>query len=181
MSVLSSEADRYESRIIHLYGDKTARCIRLFEKLRIKKTRLLTFLTFLLCCKDDDTIPRFLQFHHHIHSWAANTIYLRTSFALLREGYITTDILHTYPPKKMEETECSETLAYKIQMPGNYPEESIQHSEHSESLKSIMIRESYVLILNNYKLWYSWNCEDSHNGFCSVHRHFYSRFCNKGK
>jgi hypothetical protein len=37
---------------------------------------------------------------------------------------------------KMERTECSETLAYKIQKPGNYPEESIQHSEHSESLKS---------------------------------------------
>jgi hypothetical protein len=28
---------------------------------------------------------------------------------------------------KMEQTECSETLAYKIQMPGNYPEESTQH------------------------------------------------------
>jgi len=27
---------------------------------------------------------------------------------------------------KMEETECSETSAYKIQTPGNYPEESIQ-------------------------------------------------------
>jgi len=27
---------------------------------------------------------------------------------------------------KMELTECSETSAYKIQMPGNYPEESIQ-------------------------------------------------------
>jgi hypothetical protein len=26
--------------------------------------------------------------------------------------------------------------AYKIQTPGNYPEESIQHSEHGESLKS---------------------------------------------
>jgi len=26
----------------------------------------------------------------------------------------------------MEQTECSETLAYKIQMPGNYPEESVQ-------------------------------------------------------
>jgi hypothetical protein len=26
--------------------------------------------------------------------------------------------------------------ANKIQMPGNYPEESIQHSEHGESLKS---------------------------------------------
>jgi len=39
-------------------------------------------------------------------------------------------------PKKMEQTECSETLAYKIQTLGNYPEESIQHSEHGESLKS---------------------------------------------
>jgi len=36
----------------------------------------------------------------------------------------------------MEETECSETSAYKIQTPENYPEESIQHSEHGESLKS---------------------------------------------
>jgi len=27
---------------------------------------------------------------------------------------------------KMEQTECSETLVYKIQTPGNYPEESIQ-------------------------------------------------------
>jgi len=35
---------------------------------------------------------------------------------------------------KMEQ--CSETSAYKIQTPGNYPEESIQHSEHGESLKS---------------------------------------------
>jgi hypothetical protein len=26
----------------------------------------------------------------------------------------------------MEQTECSEKLAYNIQMPGNYPEESIQ-------------------------------------------------------
>jgi len=34
--------------------------------------------------------------------------------------------VYTYPPMKMEQTECSETLAYKIQMPGNYPEESMQ-------------------------------------------------------
>jgi hypothetical protein len=45
-------------------------------------------------------------------------------------------ILHTYPPMKMEQTECPETSAYKIQTPGNYPEESIQHSEQGESLKS---------------------------------------------
>jgi len=46
------------------------------------------------------------------------------------------DILHTYPPMKMEQTECSETSAYKFQTPWNYPEESIQHSEHGESLNS---------------------------------------------
>jgi len=37
---------------------------------------------------------------------------------------------------KMEETERSETLAYKIQRPGNHPKERIQHPEHGESLKS---------------------------------------------
>jgi hypothetical protein len=35
-------------------------------------------------------------------------------------------ILHTYLPMKMEQTECSEMSAYKIQTPGNYPEESMQ-------------------------------------------------------
>jgi len=43
--------------------------------------------------------------------------------------------LHTYE----DGTECSETSAYKIQTPENYPEESIQHSEHGESLKSRII------------------------------------------
>jgi len=33
-------------------------------------------------------------------------------------------------------TERSETSAYTIQTPGNRPKERIQHSEHSESLKS---------------------------------------------
>jgi hypothetical protein len=37
---------------------------------------------------------------------------------------------------KMEQTECSETSAYKLQTPGNYPEENIEHTEHGESLKS---------------------------------------------
>ena len=32
--------------------------------------------------------------------------------------------------------ECSETSAYKLQTPVNYQEESIQHSEQGESLKS---------------------------------------------
>jgi hypothetical protein len=40
---------------------------------------------------------------------------------------------------KMEQTECSETSAYKIQTPTNYPEESIQHSEQDEILKSRIV------------------------------------------
>jgi hypothetical protein len=35
----------------------------------------------------------------------------------------------------MEQIECSETSAYKIQMPENHPEENIQHTEHGGSLK----------------------------------------------
>jgi hypothetical protein len=41
-----------------------------------------------------------------------------------------------YLPVKMEQTEFFETSAYKIQTAGNYPEESIKHSEYSEILKS---------------------------------------------
>ena len=36
---------------------------------------------------------------------------------------------HIYLPMKMEQTECSETSAYKLQTPSNYPKESIQHKE----------------------------------------------------
>jgi len=44
----------------------------------------------------------------------------------------------------MEQTECSETSAYKIQAPGNYSEENIQHTEHGGSLKShinVLVKE----------------------------------------
>ena len=43
---------------------------------------------------------------------------------------------HIYLPMKLEQTDCSETSAYKLQTPGNYPKESIQHTEHGENLKS---------------------------------------------
>jgi len=33
----------------------------------------------------------------------------------------------------MEHTECSETSAYKIQAPGYYTEENIEHTEHGEN------------------------------------------------
>ena len=56
----------------------------------------------------------------------------------------------TYQPMKMEQTECSETLAYEIQMPGNYPIESTQHSEHGESLKSSMAMLCSTLLICRY-------------------------------
>jgi len=36
---------------------------------------------------------------------------------------------------KIEQTECSETSTFKIKTPSNYPKESIQHTQHGESLK----------------------------------------------
>jgi ATP phosphoribosyltransferase len=48
----------------------------------------------------------------------------------------------------MEQTECSEKSKCKIQTPGNYPEESIQHSEHCESLKSRIRNVVYNLKKN---------------------------------
>jgi hypothetical protein len=61
-------------------------------------------------------------------------------------------ILHL--PAYKDGTECSETSAYKIQTPGNYPEENIQHSEHGESLKS---RNCYLFfnVLNYIYIYYS--------------------------
>jgi len=35
----------------------------------------------------------------------------------------------TYLPMKMEQTECSETSAYKFHTPGIHPKESIQHNK----------------------------------------------------
>ena len=64
----------------------------------------------------------------------------RLNFICRRFGILYLFHLHgridTYPPMKMEQTGCSETSEYKIQTPVNYPEESIQHSKHGESLKS---------------------------------------------
>jgi hypothetical protein len=40
-------------------------------------------------------------------------------------------------------------MKYKIQMPGNNPEESIQHSEHGESLKSRSKNEFSINNMDN--------------------------------
>ena len=64
--------------------------------------------------------------------------------------------LHTYPPMKMEQTECSETLACKIQTPANYSEERIQYSEHGEYLKSRICLYSYILKASEREVHFGW-------------------------
>jgi len=51
----------------------------------------------------------------------------------------------------MEQTECSETSAYKIQTPGNYPEENIHHTGHGESLKSRITCMTYTIAVYTVK------------------------------
>ena len=51
-----------------------------------------------------------------------------TLFHVHRRIGVTDCRFYTFPPMKMEQTECSETSAYTIQTPGNYPEESIQQN-----------------------------------------------------
>jgi hypothetical protein len=77
-------AVRTSNPTVFPYG-KATQYIRWFEKLLIKKTRLLHTLPFLLRCRDQSTIPCFLQFQHHIRSVAAKRIYRCTNFYLLCE------------------------------------------------------------------------------------------------
>jgi hypothetical protein len=54
----------------------------------------------------------------------------------------------------MEQTQCSETSACKIQTPDNYPEESIQHSEKGENLKSYFSLRS--ILWEKHSILYIW-------------------------
>jgi len=61
-------------------------------------------------------------------SWSCDGLYWRV---ISKRGQYS-----SYLSAYEDGTECSETSAYKIRTPGNYKEESIQHSEQGESLKS---------------------------------------------
>jgi hypothetical protein len=78
--------------------------------------------------------------------WYVKRLARKTAWAppgpVLYTTLSTSVTLYTYPPMKMEQTECSETLTFKIQTPENNPKWGIQHSKHGESLKSWIL---YVL------------------------------------
>jgi len=57
--------------------------------------------------------------------------------------------LGTYLPMKMEQTECSETSAYKIQAPGNHPKEIIQQERYC--LVNVSTHKVCFEVLQPYK------------------------------
>jgi hypothetical protein len=63
----------------------------------------------------------------------------------------------------MDQTECSLKSAYKIHTPKNYPEESIQHSEHGESLKSIKHKNTSYDFCCRFHVWLCRSC-GGHSG-----------------
>jgi hypothetical protein len=54
--------------------------------------------------------------------------------------------LHTYSPMNMERAECSETLTFKLQTPGNNPKENIRHPvwSYNEETAPLLWAETYV-------------------------------------
>ena len=66
-----------------------------------------------------------------------------TLFHLHRQ--VGVEILHL--PAYEDGTECSETSAYKIQTPGNYPEENTQHTEHGESFEIKKMHKHFQLLV----------------------------------
>jgi hypothetical protein len=86
-----------------------------------------------------NTTKKMLYFFFWVISRCLNFIFRRFGTLCLFHLHRRIDMkdpsyLHTYE----DGTECSETSAYKIQTPGNYPGENIQHTEHGESLKPRM-------------------------------------------
>ena len=69
--------------------------------------------------------------------------------------YILDFLILLHLPAYVDGTECSEMLAYKIQMPENYPEESIQHTEY-------IINDNQIPNDNN---------KNSHQKLKNIHSH----------
>jgi hypothetical protein len=53
---------------------------------------------------------------------------------------------------KMEQTECSETSAYKIQTPENYPEEIIQNSQLTIKIPRMLCGQRVICLRTKFYL-----------------------------
>jgi hypothetical protein len=59
---------------------------------------------------------------------------------------------------KMEQIECSETSAYKIQTPGNHPEENIQHTDITDWHKEGNVLSNIEKVLRSWSECYEEPC-----------------------
>ncbi|KAJ8948724.1 hypothetical protein NQ318_017892 [Aromia moschata] len=64
--------------------------IRKFDKLRMKKSQLLSSLAFLRRCRDKEITPTFIKINHHLRTPAVQKIIKRTEQALTRERFSST-------------------------------------------------------------------------------------------
>ncbi|KAK9874835.1 hypothetical protein WA026_005651 [Henosepilachna vigintioctopunctata] len=71
--------------INRLYGEEVYKQVRRFEVLRKKKAHQVSSLIFLLRCRDNNVIPKFLRAKRHFNTAASHRIYNRLERALLRE------------------------------------------------------------------------------------------------
>ena len=90
-------------------------------------------------------MPTFRNTLSHLHRWCGrkNNRDEIVGVFIQEKTWLKNSLSQSF---KVEQTDCSKTLAYKIQMPGNYPKERIQHSERGESLKSRMCSMSFVVL-----------------------------------
>jgi hypothetical protein len=80
--------------------------------------------------------------------WAfrlAQAIFRAKPFPYKYPTFSTPVTLHTYPPMKMEQTQCSEMLALKLQTPVNHPEESIHQSPSLPSMVCYRVALNFVM------------------------------------
>ena len=69
---------------------------------------------------------------------------------------------YSHLPAYEDGTECSETSAYKLQTPGNYRKESIQHTEHGENLKSRICLLAFPFFFLNVA-YNNYNCHNNNS------------------
>jgi hypothetical protein len=114
-------------------------------------------------CKTTDLISNFRRVLKVVcfllGNAAASEIYMptfRKTLFHLHRRICTKKYFHTHPPMKMEQTECSETSAYKIQTPGNCPEESVQQICRRFDVRNISnigtLRKVLLLAIPDFKL-----------------------------
>ena len=91
-----------------------------------------------------------VSFSLYIFFWVIprrlNFIYRRFGTNCLSHLHRQVGVENTYLPMKMkmEQTECSETSSYKIQTPGNYPEE--KHTAYRTRRKFAIKNFSFFII-----------------------------------